>query len=57
MRVRAHIRVYIILVSILLFLINLTEEEEEGGGVIYKGEGLARNSPRLQMLDRDRKRE
>lgn len=35
----------------------LEEEEEEGGGVIYKGEGLARNSPRLQMLDRDRKRE
>lgn len=32
-------------------------KEEEGGRVIYKGEGLARNSPRLQMLDRDRERE
>lgn len=36
---------------------RLLEEEEEGGRVIYKGEGLARNSPRLQMLDRDRERE
>lgn len=38
-------------------LLEEEEEEEEGGRVIWKGEGLARNSPRLQMLDRDRKRE